>query len=74
MKQKAPQVAGEERVKRRVVVDEVRDNKEQGCGGPCKSIWVNLGVFLRDLEINWRTSKQCSAESDLDFKGNALAD
>lgn len=35
---KGTQVAGEERVKRRVVVDEVRDNKEQGCGGPCKSI------------------------------------
>lgn len=28
-----------------MVVDEVRDNKEPGCGGPSKSLWVNLGVF-----------------------------
>ena len=68
------QVAGKERVRRNVVVDEVRDNKEPGCGGPSKSLCVNLGVFLRDLGINWRTSKQCSIESGSDFKGNALAD
>ena len=35
---KGTQVAGEERVRRTVVVDEVRDNKAQGCGGSCKSI------------------------------------
>ena len=35
---KGTQAAGEERVRRTVVVDEVRDNKAQGCGGSCKSI------------------------------------
>ena len=74
MKSKAAREPEGKEVRRRVVVDDVRDNKEPGCGGPFKSLCINLRVLLRDSGIDWRTSKQCSTESDSDFKENALAD
>lgn len=58
-----------------MVVDEVRDNKEPGCGGPSKSLWVNLGVFHRGFGDQLEDfQNRCSIEPDSDFKENALAD